>query len=578
MTVSQVVVAGRYRLIRSLGNGGMGRVWLARDEVLRRDVAVKEVVLPVGLTEAELEELRQRTLREARAAARLSHPNVVQIYDVVRADDQPWIVMEYIPSRSLHRVIDEDGPLEPERAARIGLSVLAALGAAHRAGVLHRDVKPSNVLISDTGRVVLTDFGLATFDGGENAVTRPGLVLGSPQYIAPERARTGDSTPESDLWSLGATLYAAVEGRSPFARTTTMATLTALATERPDPMRRAGALKPVLLGLLRKNARTRLDITEAERQLRKVADNDTRRGRRLPRPRAYRDESKAVEPRADLTAVAAAPAILADPSPGATVVEVSTPSVVAGSETTRVVPRNDTPPPNPMVPPVRGRRRRMWWLVAGGLVAVLVAVAVVVRPDLPWIRQDTGNPRNTGSTATLPPPQHAPFAEPNGTGQSPLPQASGPTAIDGTALPAGWIWYQDPGGFRIAVPQFWTFSRDATMVYFREPGGDRMVSVGRWQPTTSDLVSAWTKEEADTAKVPGYQRVSISAVPGFFEACADWEYTYNGPRGERLQVINRVFRTAPGRAYVIIWRTDAFDWSVNQTYFRLIIGSFRETG
>src|SRR5262249_12955668 len=224
---------------------GMGRVWLAGDEVLRRDVAVKEVVLPIGLPDAELAELRQRTLREARAAARLSHPNVVAIYDVIRADDQPWIVMEYIPSRSLHRVINEDGPLDPGRVARIGLSVLAALAAAHRAGVLHRDVKPNNVLISDTGRVVLTDFGLATFDGGENAVTRPGLVLGSPQYIAPERARTGDSTPESDLWSLGATLYAAVEGRPPFARTTTMATLTALATERPDPMRRAGPLTPV---------------------------------------------------------------------------------------------------------------------------------------------------------------------------------------------------------------------------------------------------------------------------------------------------------------------------------------------
>src|SRR6266536_209342 len=156
MTVSQVIVAGRYRLRQSLGSGGMGRVWLARDEVLHRDVAVKEVVLPLGLSEAEREEFRQRTLREARAAARLSHPNVVQIYDVVQADNQPWIVMEYVRSRSLHRVINEDGPIEPDVAARIGLSVLAALNAAHRAGVLHRDVKPSHVLIADSGRGALT--------------------------------------------------------------------------------------------------------------------------------------------------------------------------------------------------------------------------------------------------------------------------------------------------------------------------------------------------------------------------------------------------------------------------------------
>jgi serine/threonine protein kinase len=522
-----MVLAGRYRLIRSLGIGGMGRVWLARDEVLRRDVAVKEVVLPIGLTNAELAELRQRTLREARAAARLSHPNVVAIYDVVRDYDQPWIVMEYIPSRSLHRMIDEDGPLDPGRVARIGLCVLAALAAAHRAGVLHRDVKPSNVLISDTGRVVLTDFGLATFDGGETAVTRPGLVLGSPQYIAPERARSGDSTPESDLWSLGATLYAAVEGRSPFARTTAMATLTALATERPDPMRRAGPLKPVLVGLLRKNARARLDIAETGRLLRKAA---------------------------------ATPALGGPPPPTG---------------------------PGPAFAPTRRRRpHRLPMLMAATLVAALVAVAVVLRPGLPGARHTERTPRAASVTsAAHAAPQRAPLGnngdtDNNGNNdmQSPLPQASGPTAIDGTALPAGWVWHLDPGGFRVTVPQFWTYTKDASMVYFQEPGGDRMVSVGTWQPATSDLVTAWTKEEVDTARAPGYQRVSMGSVTGFFEACADWEYTYNGARGESLHVINRAFRTGPSRLYVIVWRTDTFDWAVNQTYFRLIVGSFRETG
>src|SRR5256714_6454857 len=208
-------VAGRYRLGHSLGVGGMGRVWLARDEVLRREVAIKEIALPFGLSEDEREELRLRTLREARAAARLSHPNVVQIYDVIPGEEQPWIVMEYVPARSLLQVVEERGPLPVEQVALVGLAILSALAAANRAGVLHRDIKPSNVLVGDDGRVVLTDFGSAVLDDTEGTITRTGLVLGSPEYIAPERARTGISTPESDLWSLGATLYTAVEGRSP---------------------------------------------------------------------------------------------------------------------------------------------------------------------------------------------------------------------------------------------------------------------------------------------------------------------------------------------------------------------------
>jgi len=209
MAVRRMLIAGRYRLLEPVGSGGMGRVWMARDEMLDRDVAVKEFVPPEWMTDDEKNRLRDRTLREARSAARLNHPHVVRIYDVVHADGLPWIVMEYVPSRSLHQVIAEDGPFEPVRAARIGLDVLDALTAAHRAGVLHRDVKPHNVLISPDGRVVLTDFGLATFvDDG--AVTGPGLVVGSPQYVSPERARDGASTVESDLWSLGATLYAAV--------------------------------------------------------------------------------------------------------------------------------------------------------------------------------------------------------------------------------------------------------------------------------------------------------------------------------------------------------------------------------
>ncbi|MFG1655097.1 serine/threonine-protein kinase [Micromonospora chersina] len=264
------LVADRYRLISPLGQGGMGRVWKARDEVLHRDVAIKELVPPPSLTPEERREMRERSLREARAIARLNNINVVRIFDVLRTDGDPWIVMEYVASKSLQDTIAEDGPVSPAKAVEIGLGVLGALKAAHKAGIMHRDVKPGNVLLGNDGRVVLTDFGLATIPGDPN-VTRTGMVLGSPAYIAPERAKDGTAGPEADLWSLGATLYAAVEGKSPYARPSAIATLAALATEPLPPPKNAGPLKPVLQGLLRKDPEERITAEVAERMLRKAA-------------------------------------------------------------------------------------------------------------------------------------------------------------------------------------------------------------------------------------------------------------------------------------------------------------------
>ncbi len=307
------IVAKRYRLGRRIGSGGMGRVWLARDEVLRRSVAIKEVLLPEGLTEAEAVELRMRTLREARAAARLSHPNVIKIYDVMYAEDRPWIVMEYVDSRSLAQIIKEDGPMKPEAVAAVGLALLDALCSAHDAGVLHRDVKPGNVLISADGRVVLTDFGLATFDDIGNQLTQTGVVHGSPQFIAPERALDGTSSPEADLWSLGATLYAAVEGRAPYSRVSSFATLTALATAPPDPPLHAGALKPVLGGLLRRNPRSRMPADEVRQRLQLIMGGDPGRRGSIPRQRKQGDSGDVQA----LRAGAYAPSGHATPAPSA---------------------------------------------------------------------------------------------------------------------------------------------------------------------------------------------------------------------------------------------------------------------
>ncbi len=267
------LIAGRYALRDQLGHGGMGRVWLAHDEMLDRDVAIKEVAPPSPLTPEEGELLRFLIFREARAAGRINHQHVVKIYDVIETERWPWLVMEYVPSTNLQRAVNEGGPMSPAEVAKIGLAILEALIAAHEAGVLHRDVKPDNVLLADDGRVVLGDFGLASLDA-DGKITRTGQ-LGTPQYVAPERARHGLSSREADYWSLGATLYAAVEGRSPYGRESVLETLAALAVDDPDPMRRAGPLTPVLTGLLRRDpaARTKPDVL-AE-QLRKVIAGET---------------------------------------------------------------------------------------------------------------------------------------------------------------------------------------------------------------------------------------------------------------------------------------------------------------
>src|SRR5918911_2706626 len=243
------LLVGRYRFDRLLGHGGMGWVWSAHDEILGREVAVKEVVPPPDLMPEQRELIRRRTLREARAAARIEHPSAVTVYDVVEEDGRPWIVMQLLGTRTLADVLAEEGPLAPDVAARIGLDLLDALVAAHGAGVLHRDVKPANVLLTPSGRAVLTDFGIATVEG-DPTLTSHGMLMGSPAYMAPERARGERPTPASDLWSLGATLFAAVEGQPPFRRDGHLPPPNAVLTEDAPPAEHAGPLRPVLAALL----------------------------------------------------------------------------------------------------------------------------------------------------------------------------------------------------------------------------------------------------------------------------------------------------------------------------------------
>ncbi|MEO3814638.1 serine/threonine-protein kinase [Sphaerisporangium sp. B11E5] len=262
-------LASRYRLLEPIGRGGMGTVWRAHDGLLGRDVAVKEVRLPLVLDEELRAELCARTEREGRATAMVAHPSVITLFDVITEDDRPWIVMELLHAQSLEELVRQEGPLPPRRVAEIGHQVLGALRAVHAKGILHRDVKPSNVLVTED-RAVLTDFGLAALEG-DTSITQAGIVLGSAGYIAPERVLGDRASPAADLWSLGATLYTAVEGRGLHGRRTAAAALAALTSGEPIPMNLAGPLAPVLRGLLQIDPAARLEEGRASLMLARVA-------------------------------------------------------------------------------------------------------------------------------------------------------------------------------------------------------------------------------------------------------------------------------------------------------------------
>ncbi|MGW4752858.1 protein kinase domain-containing protein [Streptomyces chartreusis] len=367
---SERVIADRYRLLSPLGEGGMGTVWRARDEVLHREVAVKEVRAPAGLATSEVERMYARLEREAWAAARVANRNVVTVYDVATQDGRPWIVMELVRGISLAELLDAEGPLSPQRAAHIGAEVLSALRAAHDAGVLHRDVKPANVLMSNDGRVVLTDFGIAMVEGS-SALTMTGEVIGSPEFLAPERALGRTPGPESDLWSLGVLLYAAVEGNSPFRQNTPLNTLRAIVDDELPPPHRAGPLAPVIEGLLRKDPAERLSAGQAEQDLRIVGAGGT--------PSA-----------GTVRATPYTPTVAAFPAPSQT---APTAPVPAPGPTRPVTPGPATAPVRP------DRNRRAALTLIAGIAVLALAVAGLTYALLNRGGGGGGNEGNDGTTS-----------------------------------------------------------------------------------------------------------------------------------------------------------------------------------
>ena len=398
MTAPGRLVAGRYRLQSQIGGGGMGTVWLARDELLGREVAIKQVISAAGADDKLIDEQRQRALREGRIAARLSHPHAISVYDVALENGQPWLVMEYLPSRSLAAVLTEDGVLHTDVVAQIGAQVADALAATHAAGIVHRDVKPANILIGEGGRVEglvkITDFGIS-HASGDVTLTQTGQITGTPAFLAPEVAQGQDMTEASDVFSLGATLYTCLEGQPPFGmEENALAMLHRVAGGQIRPPLRAGSMAQPLRKMLSAAPEDRPTMTEVRDELAKLAagrDGDT-----TTVLLARTDLRTASPGRNRTTAFPPAPPVTAHaPPPPPTLKTPSEPIAAAASTPApapEVAPAPAAAPVIEQVPPAPPRqpgtrRTRAIWVVAA-LVALVLAGLIVF-----WaVALDDGDP------------------------------------------------------------------------------------------------------------------------------------------------------------------------------------------
>ncbi len=373
MSERDALIAGRYRLVKQLGSGGMGVVWEAWDERLRRPVALKELHPQLGLSEAQAELANSRAMREARITARLHHPHAVPVFDVVEQDGQPCLIMQFLPSQSLHSLLGERGRLTPTEVSRIGAQVASALAAAHRVGIVHRDVKPGNVLIAEDGSAKISDFGIS-HALGDVTLTSTGMVTGTPAYLAPEVARGAESTFASDVFSLAATLYAAVEGAPPFGtHENPMALLHLVASGAVDPPTRGGALTPVLMRMLATEPEDRPSMDQVARELQTL------------------DAAPSATVEDELPVAAAAAPTQAMQSP----VDLAEPTATALPPVGE--PRTGPPPPRSGGPDDDAARRRSRVGLALAGAAVLLVLAVVLGFQLLGRRDDPGSPAQPGT-------------------------------------------------------------------------------------------------------------------------------------------------------------------------------------
>ncbi|MFB6564561.1 MULTISPECIES: serine/threonine-protein kinase [unclassified Streptomyces] len=520
------VLAGRYRLVEPIGRGGMGKVWRAHDELLHRTVAVKELTAGLYVAQADRDVMHARTQKEARAAARIQHPAVVTVHDVLEHDDRPWIVMEYIDGPSLADAAKAAGRIEPREAARIGLHVLGALRAAHAVGVLHRDVKPGNVLLAKDGRVLLTDFGIAAIEG-DSSITRTGEIVGSIDYLAPERVTGGIPDPSSDLWSLGATLYTAVEARSPFRRTSPISSLQAVVNDEPPALRQAGALGPIITALLRKDPTERPSAEEAERMLLEAME-----GREPKAAQAY-VPTRAVTPEELGPAQERFEVPVPPAEPGATAAleEPAVPAATATATTTTA-------------DPARGWRGRA---VVVALVAALLGGGGVF-----------GVLKYTGDT-----------------GQDDAPDK----VVTSAGPPAGWTKVTDPiAGFTLFVPEGWTRKANGDQIDYTPDDGKHFIRIASDStPDYQDPYAHLLDLEKQVAKRTDYKKVRLNQNT-FRDStrAALWDFTWTekqnhpGPRRAKEQM----YVAPDGTEYAIYMSSPVESWATTEQQFDLVLSGW----
>jgi eukaryotic-like serine/threonine-protein kinase len=564
-------VANRYELTDELGHGGMGVVWRATDTLLGRQVALKEVDLPRGVEAGGRESLRARVSREARAAARLSHPGVVTVYDIAHDGEQDFIVMELVSAPTLEELVRTGGPLAPQRAARLGLGLLDALEAAHRAGIVHRDLKPKNVMVREDGATKLADFGIASVQG-DPRLTATGLVVGSPAYMAPEQVEAQAVSPATDLWALGATLWFAVEGQPPFGGGE-FQTLSAIVNGQPRRPERLGPLTPVLARLLVKEPAGRATPAQLRPLLRQVAEGagggvwttgtaPSSIGLRSPTG-GPGTGGRGAGAAGDATVVGSRGAGAARDATVAgrrgDVASGDTPPVPsrvrrreedAGAAGRGAAPgRRRRLPPVPPVPlpgePVFGGRRRRVRLPM-----VFAAVAVALAGTIIWQGVSRDDDQRTPSATTRRP-----------------------------GVPAGWRSFQDPDGtYRLSFPPTWTPTDRGSFIDFTEPGGERFFRV---QPTTdgmAPLTAQRSLERSFMARHPGddYRRLRLGATTFRGVPAAEWEFTFLN-EGRLTRGYDITF-TAGGRRHAILFQAPAGRWAASRDELQAFLTGFRARG